>query len=268
MSRSKTNDKHALYLASVQDPLGDVERISKIFEEKFSKKALSLREDFSGTFALSCCWVQSDENRSAQAIDNDEATLEYGKKNYLGNMSEDEQKRLKPQLKDTNSITEPCDIVVAFNFSYSYIHERKQLVEYLKKVHASLNEEGMMIIDLLGGSESEILEVQERLIDNNDQISPFVFEFERKSFNPISRVAHYGVHFKYDDGTEILDAFTYDFRMWTITELREIFEDAGFSKTLVYWEDFNDEGLGNGEFYATEEEENSLNWNSYIVGIK
>lgn len=248
--------------------MGDIERISKIYKELFSKEALSLREDFSGTFALSCCWVQSDSKRSAIAIDNDKPTLDYGKKNYLAGMSQEEQKRLKVQLSNAIIKTDPVDIVAVFNFSYCLIHERERLLDYLKNIHDSLNENGMMILDLFGGSESETPEVQERDIDNNDQILPFTFEFERKSFNPISRISNYAIHFKYQDGTEIMDAFTYEFRMWSITEIRDLFKEAGFSKSMVYWEDFDKDGFGNGKFYATEEEENSLNWNSYIVGIK
>lgn len=255
-------------MASVQDPLSDIVRVSKIYEELFSKKALSLREDFSGTFALSCCWVQSDSKRSAIAIDNDKPTLDYGIDNYLSFMSADEQKRLSPMLADAITKTKAVDIVATFNFSYCLIHKRKQLLEYFKKVHSSLNTEGMMILDLFGGSESETPEVQEREVDNNDQIIPFYFEFERKSFNPVNRISNYGIHFKYQDGTELIDAFTYEFRMWSINELRDLFEEAGFSKSVVYWEDFDEEGFGNGEFYPTEVEENSLNWNSYIVGIK
>ena len=49
-----------------------------------------------------------------------------------------------------------------------------------------------------------------------------------------------------------MDAFTYEFRMWSITEIRDLFEEAGFSKSLVYWEGFDEDGLGNGEFHATE----------------
>ena len=229
---------------------------------------MRLREDFSGTFALSCCWVQSGSKRSALAIDNDCPTLEYGKKNYLPGLSEDEQARLETKLGDAISESSPVDILAAFNFSYCLIHTRKELLEYFKKARASLNETGMIIIDLFGGSESETPEVQERDIDNNDQITPFVFEFERKSFNPINRIAHYGIHFKYPDGTELIDAFTYKFRMWSITEIRDLFEEAGFSKSLVYWEGFDEDGFGNGEFHASEEEENSLDWNSYIVGVK
>jgi hypothetical protein len=267
-TRIKTTDKHSLYLASVQDPLGDIERISKIYQELFSKKALALREDFSGTFALSCCWVQSDPQRSAQAIDNDKPTIDYGIKNYLAAMSEEEQKRLQPKLADAITKTELVDIVATFNFSYCLIHEREKLLSYLKKIHASLNDQGMMILDIFGGSESETPQVQERDISNNDQICPFTFEFERKSFNPISRISNYAIHFKYQDGTEMMDAFTYEFRMWSITEIRDLFKEAGFSRSAVYWESFDEAGFGNGSFHQTEEEENSLNWNSYIVGIK
>ncbi|MFT6070984.1 MAG: hypothetical protein ACJAT2_002833 [Bacteriovoracaceae bacterium] len=171
-------------------------------------------------------------------------------------------------LADAITKTEKVDIVATFNFSYCLIHDREDLLRYFKEVHASLNDKGLMILDLFGGSESETPEVQERDIDNNDQILPFIFEFERKSFNPITRISNYGIHFKYPDGTELLDAFTYEFRMWSITEIRDLFKEAGFSRSVVYWEDFDEEGFGNGSFYPTETEENSLNWNSYIVGIK
>jgi hypothetical protein len=268
MSKVKTEDKHALYLASVQDPLGDVERISLIYREIFSKDAKHFREDFSGTFALSCCWVQSQNNRTAIAIDIDNETVQYGQKNYLANMQTDEQKRMDVRVGDAICKTKPVDVIATFNFSYCLIHQRKNLLEYFKNCHASLNQQGMLIMDIFGGSDSEIPEVQIREIDNNDSISPFTFEFERKTFNPISRQAHYGIHFKYPDGTELLNSFTYHFRMWSICEIRDLLEEAGFSKSLIYWEGFDEDGFGNGEFSQTDEEENTLNWNAYIVGVK
>jgi len=261
-------DKHALYLASVQDPISDIERISKIYEEIFQRTAISFREDFSGTFALSCCWVQSDKLRSAMAIDNDFETIEYGRKNYLKNMSEDEQKRLKAIEGNALVKTEPVDVIATFNFSYCLLHKRSEILDYFKKCHSSLNDEGMMIMDNFGGSDSEIPEVQERDIEHAEHLGPFLFEFERKSFNPIDRLAHYGIHFKFPDGREMMDAFTYHFRMWSLTELKDLLEEAGFSKSHVYWEKCDEEGYGNGEFYQTLEEENSVNWNAYIVGVK
>lgn len=261
-------DKHALYLASVQDPLNDVLRVSKIFNTIFNKEAISFREDFSGTFALSCCWVQSSSKRMALSIDIDKETIEYGIENYLSNLSEDEQNRLTPRVSDALVTTDNVDIIATFNFSCCLLHERKALLKYFKHAYSSLNDEGMIILDIFGGSDSEIPEVQERDIDNHDYIAPFLFEFERKDFNPISRIANYGIHFKYNSGEEMIDAFTYEFRMWSITEIRDLLEEAGFSSSKVFWEDCDSEGYGNGNFYETESEENSVNWNAYIVGIK
>jgi len=267
LSRKKTSDIHALYLASVQDPVSDVHRVSNIYEEIFGQRAISFREDFSGTFALSCCWVQSDDKRSAIAIDIDHETIEYGKKHYLSNMSDNEKERMDVIEGNAIQDTSAVDIIATFNFSYCLLHKRSELLEYFKKAKASLNKNGMIILDIFGGSESEIPEVQERDIDNCEYIAPFVFEFERKDFNPVTRLANYGIHFKYPDGTEILDAYKYHFRMWSITELRDLLEEAGFSKSHVYWESFDEEGYGNGEFYQTESEENTFNWNAYIVGV-
>ncbi|MCO4793687.1 MAG: hypothetical protein KC493_08250 [Bacteriovoracaceae bacterium] len=268
MQKKQTTDKHALYLSSVQDPVSDVERISKIYSELFSKSAKSFREDFSGTFALSCCWVQSGDTRTAIAIDIDKETIEYGVNNYLKNLSSKEQSRLKTVVGNAITETSLVDIIGVFNFSYCLIHKREQLLDYFKKCLSSLNEQGMIILDIFGGSDSEILEIQEKDIDHHPAISPFLFQFERKSFNPITRISNYGIHFIYPDGTKLMDSFTYEFRMWTITEIRDLLEEAGFSKSLVYWEDFDDEGFGNGEFYQTEKEENSINWNAYIVGVR
>lgn len=267
MEKKKNLDKFALYLAAVQDPLSDVIRISKIYEDFFGAKALTLREDFCGTFALSCCWAQSDANRSSLGIDIDRETIDYGLKNYWCNLSSDEQSRVEVWAKNAISQSRPVDLAVAFNFSYCLLRERSTLLEYFQRVLNSLNEKGMLIVDVFGGSESEVTEIEEREIDDHEFISPFLYQFERKSFNPINRESHYGIHFIYPDGTELIDAFTYHFRMWTITELRDLLLEAGFSQVLVYWEDFDEDGFGNGQFYPTESEENTLHWNAYVVGI-
>lgn len=268
MTKKIINDKHALYLASVQDPLSDIERISIIYEELFSKKALKLREDFSAAFALSCCWVQSDKQRSAIAIDIDQPTIEYGRSNYLVNMCPDEQLRMDVRVANAIAQTDPVDIIATFNFSYCLIHERSELLSYFKKCYASLNQEGMLIIDNFGGSDSENLEIQETYVDNNDSLPPFIFQFERKSFNPINRRAQYAIHFLYPDGPQLIDAFNYDFRMWSIPEIRDLMKEAGFSKSKVYWEAPEDAPITKNDYYASEEEENTSSWNTYVVAIK
>lgn len=267
-SRLTLIDKHALYLASVQDPLSDVVRISLIYKQLNGKEALSFREDFAGTFALSCSWVQSKKSRSAIAIELEKDVLDYGIKNYYPNLSDSERKRLEYFCKNSISKSRSVDICVAFNYSYCLIHTRVELVEYFKAVKNSLNKGGLLFLDIFGGSESEIPEVQEREVNNNDQIAPFYFEFVREDFNPISRKSHYHINFKYHSGIEILRAFEYHFRMWSIPEVRDCMTEAGFSQSYVYWEGFDEEGWGNGEFHQSESEDNTYNWNAYIVGVK
>ena len=116
-------------------------------------------------------------------------------------------------------------------------------------------------MDIFGGTDSEELEVIEREIENNDQLTPFTFEFERKSFNPVTRRSEYGIHFKHPDGTQLIDAFEYDFRMWTIPELRDVLSEAGFEQTFVFWEDPEEENF----YRLTEDEENTVHWNAFVV---
>lgn len=267
--RITTTDKHALYLAAVQDPIGDVSRLSKLYFEINKTEAKSLREDFSGTFALSCSWVISDKSRSAVALDIDSDALEYGRNKYFTNLSKKEQSRLKVLEQNSISKTQKTDLVAAFNFSYCLLHEREKLLSYFRNSLASLNTKGIVVLDIFGGSESEVPEVQERLVDNNDQIAPFHFEFVRESFNPINRHANYAINFNFlNDGPRLEKAFRYHFRMWSINELRECMQEAGFSRSMVFWEDADEDGLGNGKYYPSEIEENSLNWSAYVVGIK
>ena len=75
-------------------------------------------------------------------------------------------------------------------------------------------------------------------------------------FNPINNHCTFAIHFKRDGEKKRKEVFVYDWRMWTMSELRDILIEAGFSKTVAYWEGDDDEGGGNGEFYPSEEEEN------------
>ena len=62
--------------------------------------------------------------------------------------------------------------------------------------------------------------------------------------------------------------FSYDWRMWTIPELKEIMEDAGFKKVHVYWEGSDEDGDGDGEFTRVTQGEECESWVAYVVGEK
>ena len=62
---------------------------------------------------------------------------------------------------------------------------------------------------------------------------------------------------------------SYDWRLWTVLEVREALSDAGFTATEVYWEGIEEDGNeGNGVFTLQETAENTESWIAYIVGIK
>ncbi len=66
------------------------------------------------------------------------------------------------------------------------------------------------------------------------------------------------IHFELPDGSRMDKAFRYEWRLWTIPEIREILQEAGFSKVTVYLEGDDDEEdedgnvEGNGIFEPAE----------------
>jgi hypothetical protein len=77
------------------------------------------------------------------------------------------------------------------------------------------------------------------------------------------------IHFEFDDGSRINRAFRYDWRLWGLFELRDLLDDAGFSKTEVYWEGTDRQtGEGNDVFRRRERAEDDPAWICYIAGIR
>jgi len=74
------------------------------------------------------------------------------------------------------------------------------------------------------------------------------------------------INFKLRDGTRMKKAFTYDWRLWTLPEMRELLLDAGFLSADVYvegWDDEEDES--DGIFRKRKYFENQEGWVAYVV---
>ena len=78
--------KYELYEASVQDPETDLGFYDQVFVEHYGRKAMSLREDFCGSFWTASTWVASHPERTAIAIDFAELPLDYGRRKRLEHM--------------------------------------------------------------------------------------------------------------------------------------------------------------------------------------
>ncbi len=264
-------DRHALYQKSVQAPEAEVEFFEKTYRAIRNKDPLSLKEDFCGTAYLSAEWCKSAPNRTAIGVDLDKETLDWGQKNNIDVEGEEFASRIELIQDDVRNVTEPqVDIVCAFNFSYCLFEKRDELRHYFEQARKSLKDDGIMVVDLFGGTECyEEIEEESEIEDE-----PATYIWDQHSFNPIDNHMQCYIHYEFDDGSRLEKAFSYAWRLYGIPEIKEIFEEAGYSKVRVYWERFeesdddDDELEGTGEYYETTEVENQESWNTYIVAEK
>ncbi len=256
-------DKYKYYEKSVQNTEGELETLNKIFKEIRGRKPFTLREDFCGTAKLACEWTTQSNKHKAYGIDLDPEPVKYGKENHYSKLSKSQQSRMQyimgNVLDDYSS--RKADLVVAFNFSYFIFKKRAELLNYFKHVRAGVEKDGLFLLDLFGGPDCQT-EIEEETQHPN-----FSYYWDCQKFNPITNECMYAIHFKPKGMKKQKDIFTYDWRMWSMAELREILIDAGFSKTYGYWEGDDGEGGGDGNFVRTEEAETCEAWVTYIAAL-
>lgn len=256
-------DLHDLYEKAVQNVEHEVEFLQETFESIRGRKAYRLREDFCGTASASCQWVRQGEEYQAIGVDIDPAVLEWGRKNRVSKLPAADQARVQLLESDVMTVdTASVDLLVAFNFSYFIFDTRDRLREYFRRAHAALVDDGLYFIDLFGGPEAQE-ETKEKTKHKG-----FTYIWHQAEFHPVTNYIRCHIHFKFRDGSKIKKAFTYEWRLWSAPELREILLEAGFRKATVYWEGEDEDGEGNGVFTPDEKGEADLAWIAYIVAEK
>lgn len=252
-------DFYKLYEKAVQDPSFEIDFINEKFRKIHGKSPLSLREDFCGTGWLCCEWVKQGPLHVAEGVDLDRRPIDSGKKRHLATLTPDQKKRVRYSVKNVLHLhPKPVDVVVAFNFSYWVFRKRTELLAYFQRVRKSLKKDGVFFMDFMGGTEVA------HCVTESKKIGEYRYYWECVSYNPIQGCAHYAIHFK-KKGGEKKRAFTYEWRLWGLNELRDLLQEAGFSDVRVYWEGDDGEGGGNGIFTESLEEEDCLLWIAYLV---
>ncbi len=256
-------DRHVLYQKSVQEPEVDLDFVQTTFRKHRKRSPRVLREDFCGTAWLSCEWVRGHHGRHAIAVDLDPATLEWARAHNVSKLSKKAAAKIRLIEGDVREPLEPpADVTCAFNFSYCAMKDRQELAGYFESVHRGLAKDGIFFLDLYGGSDSMMETKDDRKIDG------FVYRWHQARTNPITGdfLAH--IHFKFKDGSRIKRAFTYDWRLWTLPEVRDLLFEVGFEKVEVYWEGEDEDGEGTGEYSLVEEVENQEAWVAFVAAIK
>lgn len=256
-------DRHLLYQAAVQSPEHDIAFFDTVYRELRGRRPLVLREDFCGTAYLSSEWVKSHPRRTAVGVDLDAATLAWGEEHNLGALASEDRQRARLLLGDVLEIEAvESDVTCAMNFSHCALKRRADLLGYFERARRRLAPDGVFVCELYGGTEA-IVAIEERRA-----VEDFEMLWEQESYNPITNETLCHIHFELADGSRLDRAFTYDWRLWSLSETREILEEAGFAETRVYWEGVDEEGEGTGEYRRTEEEENQETWLAYVVAAR
>lgn len=263
MKPLKKFDKYEHYFKSVQETDEALDFLEKVYRENFGKKPKIVTEDFCGTFAMSCTWVKRAAGNLAIGVDASSEPIDYGQAYYASKLTADQKKRLSLYQKDVRDRSLPkTDLIAAFNFSYFIMKQRKDLLTYFKNCHSRLNKKGILVLDCFGGSGTLVPNVEDR------KFRSFTYYWDQKSYDPITHEALFYIHFKRKGEKKRERVFRYDWRMWTIAELRDVLYEAGFSQVDVYWEGTNSRGGGDGIFSKKKHEKNCEAWIAYVVGRK
>ena len=258
-------DKFLCYQKSVQSAEHEVDFFEQAYKEAFRRKPYSLREDFCGTFSVCCEWVKSNSKRTAVGVDLCSETLQWGRDNNLAELTAGQEKRVRLFEQDVRKRNRPqVDVLAAQNFSFWIFKTRSEVIKYFKAARANLKSEGIMIMDMMGGGDClEEGQVDKRTIKKGKK--GFDYHWKQISFDPITHDASFSISFKFKDGSKLKHAFRYDWRFWSIPEVREMLAEAGFSESHVYWEQEDEDGEDTGEWERTEAADSVACWIAYIV---
>ncbi|XP_052206745.1 uncharacterized protein LOC127811071 [Diospyros lotus] len=165
------------------------------------------------------------------------------------------------------------DIICAFNYSCCCLHSRIELVSYFKHARNALSRRGgIFVMDLYGGTSSECELRLQRKFPN------FTYVWEQAGFDIVQRKTRISLHFHLQKQQKKLrHAFSYSWRLWSLPEIKDCLEEAGFQSIHFWMRQMPDsdeirsmEGFGSARDVKYEEVssfEQQDSWNAYIVGV-
>ena len=270
MARRKTkertaaeSDPHDLYELSVQDPGRDCDFVEQAWKEVRGRAPRALREDFCGSAITAIEWVKRSPRHTAIGVDLDPAVLGVASRRITKRLKPEQRGRLRLLEESVLRVeTDPVDCVLAMNFSYWLFKDRRTMKRYFRRVRDALVDDGLMILDAYGGSDTFLEMKEPREIDG------FTYVWDRQHYNPVSGDLIQHIHFRFPDGSKLESAFVYEWRLWTLPELIELLREAGFDDVTCYWEGSDEDGDGNGEWAPTKVGEACAGWVAYLVAAK
>ena len=260
---AKTADINDLYERSVQCPESEVKLIYQAWKELRGRKPELIREDFCGTSAVAREWVKQNDTNSVVGVDLDPAVLTWANNKIISELTESQVSRITLVEHDVFTVEIPqVDCTLAMNFSYYGFKKREELLRYFESVRGGLKDDGVFLLDAYGGSDSFLEMDEERDMDG------FTYVWDQHLVNPINGDVINYIHFEFPDGSKINKAFIYEWRFWTLPEIKDVLLEAGFNSVVVYWEGTDEDGGGNGVWKIDERGEACAGWVAYLAAVK
>lgn len=233
-------DRHACYELCVQSP----RHVVALLRGAHAGEPIVLREDFCGTATVSVRWLAEAKSRGevarALAIDLDADALARAK-TLAG------QEGVAPELICRDCIRDEAvvgaDIIFVGNFSIGYIHQRADLITYLRVCKRRIDAGnagfggGIFACDLYGGANAFNLGALERKHPSRGR-EMIHYVWRHEAADPRTGMVRNSISFRVlldgDVIAEMPRAFVYEWRLWSLPELTDALREAGFSDVAIY----------------------------------
>lgn len=214
-------DKHDLYEHAVQSPA----QTALFLHTVHAKKPRTLCDDFCGAGAIARAFLHTFPDAKATAIDKDAAPLRALRERA----DESIAPRLTIRKANVLATRARADVIAALNFPLGYFHDRTNLLKYLRAARARLNPAGVLVADTYGGPSAFQTGRYDVKLDNAVR-----YTWEQREANPLTGRVLNAMHFDVPSSGPMRDAFVYDWRLWSVPELRDAMTEAGFKSVDAY----------------------------------
>lgn len=189
-----------------------------------------LCEDFCGPASIARAWAGLEAANVGIGIDRDAEPLRHAR--ARAREQKIPAKRFAVERADVMRTSRRADIIAAFNFAVCEVHDRAGLVRYLERVRRRLRSDGVFVCDVYGGPNA--FEAGTMVQRVQTPVGRAEYTWEQRRADPLTGRAENAMHFRLPGGRVLRDAFEYDWRLWSVVEVREALEEAGFAATEVH----------------------------------
>lgn len=270
-----TADRHVLYENAVQGVDGQLDMLARMFRRSRGRRMERFREDFCGTAQLACHWVTRSPRFRAWGVDLDYEPLNWCRTHRIPRLGPAADRLTLVQADVLTAHTPRTDLIGAFNFSFNVFKERGLLLAYLRAARQALAPDGLLVLDEFGGPESHAdatdkRRIRDGLAPDGTPLQAYTYVWEQERYNPLTHHIRCHIHFRFKDRSQLQRAFTYDWRLWTLPELRDTLLEAGFKHVDFYLQGWDeDRREPNGIFRRrTSLPDEWESWYAYVVAEK